>query len=65
MGWKAIDTRQIYFKDIRIPSTAMLCTPGNGFKAFMKTLASGRISIGALSIGTALGAYERALEYSR
>ena len=50
---------------MRIPSTAMLCTPGNGFKAFMKTLASGRISIGALSIGTALGAYERALEYSR
>ena len=31
----------------------------------MKTLASGRISIGALSIGTALGAYERALEYSK
>ena len=65
MGWKASDTRQIYFKDMRIPSTAMLCTPGNGFKAFMKTLASGRISIGALSIGTALGAYERALEYSK
>ena len=43
MGWKASDTRQIYFKDMRIPSTAMLCTPGNGFKAFMKTLASGRI----------------------
>ena len=65
MGWKASDTRQIYFKDMRIPSAAMLCTPGNGFKAFMKTLASGRISIGALSIGTALGAYEKALEYSR
>ena len=65
MGWKASDTRQIYFKDMRIPAAAMLCTPGNGFKAFMKTLASGRISIGALSIGTALGAYERALEYSK
>ena len=38
--------------------------PGEGFKKFLKTLVSGRVSIGALSIGTALGAYERALKYS-
>ena len=65
MGWKASDTRQLYFKDMKIPSQAMLGTPESGFKTFMKTLASGRISIGALSIGTALGAYEKALGYSK
>ena len=37
---------------------------GDGFKTFMKTLTSGRVSIGALSVGTAVGAYERALAYS-
>ena len=65
MGWKASDTRQLYFKDMKIPAEAMLGTPESGFKTFMKTLASGRISIGALSIGTALGAYEKALKYSK
>jgi len=65
MGWNASDTRQLYFKDMKIPITAMLGTPENGFKTFMKTLASGRISIGALSVGTALGAYEKALNYSK
>ena len=64
MGWKASDTRQIYFKDMKIPSSAMLGQPENGFKTFLKTLTSGRISIGALSVGTALGAYEKALGYS-
>ena len=49
---------------MKIPSSAMLGKPENGFKTFLKTLTSGRISIGALSVGTALGAYEKALEYS-
>ncbi len=64
MGWRASDTRQLYFKDMSIPSSAMLGSPETGFKTFLKTLSSGRISIGALSIGTAIGAYERALKYS-
>jgi alkylation response protein AidB-like acyl-CoA dehydrogenase len=64
MGWRASDTRQLFFKDMRIKSTSMLGTSSNGFKTFLKTLTSGRVSIGALSIGTALGAYERALAYS-
>ena len=65
MGWRASDTRQIYFKDMIIPRSAMLCPPGIGFKAFLKTLTSGRISIGALSVGTSIGAYEKALMYSK
>ncbi len=65
MGWRASDTRQIYFKNMKINSSNMLCSPKVGFKAFLKTLTSGRISIGALSIGTATGAYEKALKYSK
>lgn len=64
MGWKASDTRQIFFKDMEIADSTMMGTPTEGFKAFLKTLTSGRISIGALSVGTALGAYEKALKYS-
>ena len=64
MGWKASDTRQIFFRDMVIPASAMMGTPSDGFKAFLKTLTSGRIAIGALSVGTTLGAYEKALQYS-
>tara|TARA_B100000029_G_scaffold111535_2_gene103543 strand:- start:103 stop:1257 length:1155 start_codon:yes stop_codon:yes gene_type:complete len=64
MGWHASDTRQLFFKNMRIPASAMLGSPTDGFKTFLKTLTSGRVSIGALSVGTALGAYERALQYS-
>ena len=64
MGWKASDTRQIFFKNMRIPKNSIMGKPGEGFRKFLKTLVSGRVSIGALSIGTALGAYERALKYS-
>ncbi|MBL7014666.1 MAG: acyl-CoA dehydrogenase family protein [Candidatus Marinimicrobia bacterium] len=64
MGWKASDTRQLFFRDMVIPASAMMGTPADGFKAFLKTLTSGRIAIGALSVGTALGAYEKALQYS-
>ena len=64
MGWRASDTRQLFFKDMKIPANAMLGSPSDGFKTFMKTLTSGRVSIGALSVGTALGAYEKALAYS-
>ena len=65
MGWRASDTRQLFFKDMRISASSILGTPGEGFKTFMKTLTSGRVSLGALSVGTAVGAYERALAYSK
>ena len=64
MGWHASDTRQLFFKDMRVPSDALLGSPTDGFKTFLQTLVSGRVSIGALSIGTSLGAYEKALSYS-
>ncbi|MBC8345791.1 MAG: acyl-CoA dehydrogenase family protein [Candidatus Marinimicrobia bacterium] len=64
MGWCASDTRQIFFEDMAVPAKNMLGTPGKGFKTFLKTLTGGRISIAALSVGTAQGAYERALQYA-
>ena len=65
MGWKASDTRTVYFEDMRIPKENIIGSPQSGFKQFLKTLTSGRITIGALSLGTAQGGYEAALNYSR
>tara|TARA_B100000029_G_scaffold513741_1_gene614215 strand:+ start:1321 stop:2478 length:1158 start_codon:yes stop_codon:yes gene_type:complete len=64
MGWKGSDTRSVYFDNMKIPKENILGTPGKGFKQFLQTLTGGRISISALAIGTAEGAYERALKYS-
>ena len=64
MGWRASDTRQIYFEDLHVSEKEMLGSPANGFKTFLKTLVGGRISIGALAVGTAEGAYKKALRYS-
>jgi len=65
MGWCASDTRSVFFKDMCIPKSAILGNPEKGFKQFLQTLTSGRITIGALSIGTAQGAFNRALAYSQ
>lgn len=64
MGWKGSDTRSVYFEDMYIPKENVLGNPSKGFKQFLRTLTGGRITIGALSLGTAQGAYERALKYS-
>ena len=64
MGWRASDTRQLYFENMKVPAESMLGNPEEGFKTFLKTLIGGRISVGALAVGTAEGAYEKALKYS-
>jgi alkylation response protein AidB-like acyl-CoA dehydrogenase len=65
MGWKGSDTRSIYFDNMKISKENILGTPGKGFKQFLQTLTGGRISISALAIGTAEGAYERSLKYAK
>ena len=65
MGWKGSDTRAIYFDDMKIPKENILGSPGKGFKQFLQTLTGGRISISALAIGTAEGAYNKALRYAK
>ena len=64
MGWKGSDTRSVYFEDMKVSKKALLGSPSKGFKQFLQTLTGGRITIGALSLGTSQGAYERAIKYS-
>lgn len=64
MGWRASDTRQLFFKDMRVPAENMIGDPSTGFRTFLKTLVGGRISVAALAVGTAEGAYKKALQYS-
>jgi butyryl-CoA dehydrogenase len=64
LGWRASDTRELIFEDVEVPEENLLGGEGQGFTNFMKTLDSGRIGIGALSLGIAEGAYEQALRYA-
>jgi alkylation response protein AidB-like acyl-CoA dehydrogenase len=65
LGMRASDTGEVLFEDCRVPGTHMLGKPGEGFVDSLRILDGGRISIAALSVGTAQGAYEAALKYSK
>lgn len=65
LGLRASDTRELIFENCRIPKENILGKPGEGFKQFMNTLDGGRISIAALALGIAQGAYEASLKYAR
>ncbi|MBI5837056.1 MAG: acyl-CoA dehydrogenase family protein [Candidatus Eisenbacteria bacterium] len=65
MGLRGSDTVELIFEDCFIPRENLLGNEGEGFKQFLKTLAGGRISIGALALGIAQGAFEAAVKYSR
>ena len=65
MGLKASVTSQLFLEDCRVPQENFLGQPGEGYKQFLITLDGGRISIGAMALGLAQGAYERALAYAQ
>jgi butyryl-CoA dehydrogenase len=65
LGLRGSDTRELVFKDCRLPLDNKLGEEGRGFVAFMKTLEAGRISIGAMAVGLAQGALDAALPYVR
>jgi alkylation response protein AidB-like acyl-CoA dehydrogenase len=65
MGLKGSVTSELSFEDCRIPKENILGTRGEGFKQALVTLDGGRISIGAMALGLAQGAFERALAYSK
>lgn len=65
MGLRGSDTATLTFEDLRIPKENLLGKEGEGFKQFMITLDGGRISIGAMALGIAQGAYDKALEYAK
>lgn len=65
LGMRASETAELVFDNCRIPDDNRLGEVGDGFIQSMKILDGGRISIGALSLGIAKGAYEAALKYSK
>jgi alkylation response protein AidB-like acyl-CoA dehydrogenase len=65
MGLRGSDTVEVVFQDCMVPETGLLGDPAGGFKAFMRTLTGGRISIGALALGLAQGSYEHAIRYAK
>src|SRR5689334_2394776 len=65
LGLRASDTSTVIFDDCRIPKENLLGKEGHGFIDALKVLDGGRISIAALAVGMAQGAYEAALRYSK
>src|SRR5258705_12362421 len=65
LGLRASDTSTVVFDDCRVPKENLLGEPGEGFIDALKVLDGGRISIAALGVGMAQGAYEAALQYSK
>jgi alkylation response protein AidB-like acyl-CoA dehydrogenase len=65
LGMRASETAELIFTDCRVHKSQMLGKEGDGFIQAMKVLDGGRISIAALSLGIAQGAYEAALQYSK
>jgi alkylation response protein AidB-like acyl-CoA dehydrogenase len=65
LGMRASETTELVFDNCRISDAQRMGSVGDGFKQAMKVLDGGRISIAALSLGIAKGAYEAALKYSK
>jgi short/branched chain acyl-CoA dehydrogenase len=65
MMWRAADTGMLYFENCRVPEQNLLGKRGMGAKIMLQTLDSGRLSIAAMGLGLAQGAFELALEYAK
>jgi len=65
MGLRGSDTVELHFEDCRVPAENLIGQEGVGFREFMKTLDSGRIGIGAMSLGIARAAYRAAVAYAK
>jgi alkylation response protein AidB-like acyl-CoA dehydrogenase len=65
MMWRAIDTARLSFKDCRVPEENLLGEIGNGSRIMLKTLDGGRLSIAAMGLGLAQGAFEEAIAYAK
>jgi alkylation response protein AidB-like acyl-CoA dehydrogenase len=65
VGMRASDTASLVFDDCFLPNANLIGEPGQGFIQAMKVLDGGRVSIAALAVGIAQGAFEAALKYSK
>jgi alkylation response protein AidB-like acyl-CoA dehydrogenase len=64
MMWRASDTAEMNFSNVRVPYSNLLGVRGHGLQQMLKTLDSGRLSIAAMGLGLAQGAFEMAAEYA-
>jgi len=65
LGWRASDTRELSFKDCAVAEENLLGARGNGFQQFLEILDGGRISVAAMGVGLAQGAYDLAFAYAQ
>jgi alkylation response protein AidB-like acyl-CoA dehydrogenase len=65
LGWRASDTRELSFLGARVPEDNLLGPRGQGFHQFMQILDGGRISVAAMGLGLAQGAYDLAAAYAK
>ncbi len=65
LGWRASDTRELSFEDAKVPEENLLGARGMGFRQFLETLDGGRISVAAMGVGLAQGAYDLAFAYAK
>lgn len=65
LGWRASDTRELSFEDCAVPGENLLGERGAGFRQFLQVLDGGRISIAAMGLGLAEGAYDLAFAYAK
>jgi alkylation response protein AidB-like acyl-CoA dehydrogenase len=65
LGWRASDTRELSFKDVEVPAGNLLGERGKGFVQFLEILDGGRISVAAMGVGLAQGAYDLAYTYAK
>jgi len=65
LGWRASDTRELSFQGARVPEGNLLGPRGEGFRQFLRILDGGRISVAAMGIGLAQGAYDLAFAYAQ
>jgi alkylation response protein AidB-like acyl-CoA dehydrogenase len=64
LGWRASDTRELSFQGAAVPEGNLLGERGQGFKQFLEILDGGRISVAAMGVGLAQGAYDLAQAYA-
>jgi short/branched chain acyl-CoA dehydrogenase len=65
LGWRASDTRELSFENCEVPEGNLLGPRGSGFKQFLEILDGGRISVAAMGVGLAQGAYDLAYAYAK
>jgi short-chain 2-methylacyl-CoA dehydrogenase len=65
LGWRASDTRELSFEDCAVPEENLLGERGAGFRQFLEILDGGRISVAAMGVGLAQGAYDLAYAYAK